>query len=159
LLPTPGNLFLEKYPENETWQLNLPPPVECVLRRCDVSASLDAAAKSQSGHLNENAETNKSVGFGQGDQIGRVFVYIYVRWLFTLAVFENYRSSTENLGHFFHRTSYVSILTRHGLGYILGDFFTNSTGHPGLGESVKMRKLMKNPGFVTKPRLAPVNCK
>jgi hypothetical protein len=26
--------------------------------------------------------------------------------------------------------SYVLIVTKNGLGYILGDFFTNSSGHP-----------------------------
>jgi hypothetical protein len=30
---------------------------------------------------------------------------------------------------FFHAISYVSILTKNGLGYILGEFFKNSSGH------------------------------
>jgi hypothetical protein len=29
----------------------------------------------------------------------------------------------------FHSTSYVLIWAKQGLGYILGDFFTNSSGH------------------------------
>jgi hypothetical protein len=32
----------------------------------------------------------------------------------------------------FHRTYYVLILTKYGLGYILGDFFLNSSGHPAM---------------------------
>jgi hypothetical protein len=31
---------------------------------------------------------------------------------------------------FFHGLSYVTILAINGLGYISGDFFTNSSGHP-----------------------------
>jgi hypothetical protein len=31
---------------------------------------------------------------------------------------------------FSHSKRYVLILTKHGLGYILGDLFTNSSGHP-----------------------------
>jgi hypothetical protein len=34
------------------------------------------------------------------------------------------------LGYFFQRKSYVFISTKLGLGYILGEFFTNSSGHP-----------------------------
>jgi hypothetical protein len=44
--------------------------------------------------------------------------------------FENYKSSAHLWGTFSHGTSYVLILTKNGLGYILGDFFTNSSGHP-----------------------------
>jgi hypothetical protein len=51
----------------------------------------------------------------QGDQVGRIFAFG--------AFFENYVRST-NIGELF--------LTRSGLGYILGDFFTISSGHPAL---------------------------
>jgi hypothetical protein len=34
------------------------------------------------------------------------------------------------LGYFFHGTSYVLILTKILVGPHLGDFFTNSSGHP-----------------------------
>jgi hypothetical protein len=34
------------------------------------------------------------------------------------------------LATFFHGTNTVLILAKYGLGYILGDFFTNSSGHP-----------------------------
>jgi hypothetical protein len=43
--------------------------------------------------------------------------------------FENYRSSTK-IGHFFHCTSYVLIVTKHWLGYNIGDFVTDASGHP-----------------------------
>jgi hypothetical protein len=65
----------------------------------------------------------------QGDQIGRVFaqweIVYFGQW------FKNYRSSAHFWATFFHGTSHVSILTKKMLGYILGDFFTNSSGHPG----------------------------
>jgi hypothetical protein len=52
--------------------------------------------------------------------------------LFTLNSFrENYRNSTNTLGYFFHGKICALIFTRNGLGYILGDFFTNASGHPG----------------------------
>jgi hypothetical protein len=34
---------------------------------------------------------------------------------------------------FFHGKSYALICQKNGLGNILGDFFTNSSGHPDLG--------------------------
>jgi hypothetical protein len=40
------------------------------------------------------------------------------------------------LGNFFHGKCYELSLTKNGLGYILGDFFTNPSGHPGR-ESLK----------------------
>jgi hypothetical protein len=36
------------------------------------------------------------------------------------------------LGYFFYGKSYVLILTKNALGYILGESFTNSSGHPGV---------------------------
>jgi hypothetical protein len=57
--------------------------------------------------------------FEQGDQIGRFFVY----WSnFSWAVF-----LMTKVGIFFG----YFVLIKHGLGYTLGDFFTNSSGHPG----------------------------
>jgi hypothetical protein len=44
---------------------------------------------------------------------------------------ENYRSNTNYWATLFHSARFVLILTNHVLGYILGDFFTNSSGHPG----------------------------
>jgi hypothetical protein len=43
---------------------------------------------------------------------------------------ENCRSITH-LATLFHGEVCALILTRNGLGYILGDFFTNSSGHQG----------------------------
>jgi hypothetical protein len=34
-------------------------------------------------------------------------------------------------GYFFVSLEYALILTKNGFGYILGDFVTNSSGHPG----------------------------
>jgi hypothetical protein len=34
------------------------------------------------------------------------------------------------LGYFFHGKSNVVIFTKNVFGYILGDFFTNASGHP-----------------------------
>jgi hypothetical protein len=44
--------------------------------------------------------------------------------------FENHRISAYLWATFFHPTSYVLILAKNWLGYIFGDFFTNSSGHP-----------------------------
>jgi hypothetical protein len=38
--------------------------------------------------------------------------------------------AAQNLGGFFPGKSCVLVLTKIGLGYILGDFYTNSSGHP-----------------------------
>jgi hypothetical protein len=54
----------------------------------------------------------------QGDQIiGR---------LFSLGSYFDYRSSQNISATFFHYKSSVSILTKYGLGYILGDFFSQT---------------------------------
>jgi hypothetical protein len=46
-------------------------------------------------------------------------------------LYENGRSRQGKIfGFFFHGTSYVLILTKMFLGYILGHFFTNSSGRP-----------------------------
>jgi hypothetical protein len=36
----------------------------------------------------------------------------------------------NTFGYFFHRKGYELLLTKNALGYILGVFFTNSSGHP-----------------------------
>jgi hypothetical protein len=43
------------------------------------------------------------------------------------------------LGLFFHSTGYVLILTKKWLGFILGDFFANLSGHPGMDKSRKVQ--------------------
>jgi hypothetical protein len=45
---------------------------------------------------------------------------------FLLVVFENDRRALNFLGYFFPTENYVLNLTKDGLGYTLGDFFTNS---------------------------------
>jgi hypothetical protein len=54
-------------------------------------------------------------------------------------IFENMRESANYFATFFHRTKCVSILTEHALGYVLGDFFTNSSGHPARGRLRKKK--------------------
>jgi hypothetical protein len=45
---------------------------------------------------------------------------------------EIYRSCPNFWAAFFTvKVKITTILTKNGLGYILGDFFTNSSGHPG----------------------------
>jgi hypothetical protein len=43
---------------------------------------------------------------------------------------EKYKSSLYKEQLCFRGKTYVLILTKNGLGYILGDFVTNSSGHP-----------------------------
>jgi hypothetical protein len=51
----------------------------------------------------------------------------FLLWVF----FENSRSTLNQFwGFFFHGKRYVFILTKMGLAPFLGDFFTNSSGHP-----------------------------
>jgi hypothetical protein len=64
----------------------------------------------------------------QGDQIGRMFAHCAIDYLRLC-----FKSTEEALlfGLLFSRSeSYASIFTEHGLGHVLGDFFTNSSGHP-----------------------------
>jgi hypothetical protein len=65
----------------------------------------------------------------QGAQIGRNFAY----WVI-VDFFEKYRNNCRTSLHFwptiFHGKSYVLILAEKGPGYILGDYFKNSSGHP-----------------------------
>jgi hypothetical protein len=50
--------------------------------------------------------------------------------------FENYRSSPHFCTTFSQSIDYVLILTNNALGYILGDFFINPSGHPGDNEQL-----------------------
>jgi hypothetical protein len=60
----------------------------------------------------------------QGDQIRRIFP----QWVIVYfgQYFENHKSNPNFCATFFRRRDYVLI----GLGYISGDFFTNSSVHP-----------------------------
>jgi hypothetical protein len=49
---------------------------------------------------------------------------------FLWPVFEKFRSCANLWDYFFQSICPVFILTKNGFGYILGDFFTNSSGHP-----------------------------
>jgi hypothetical protein len=64
----------------------------------------------------------------QGDQIGRIFVQWAI--VFFVQFYENPKSSQHFCQLFLFGNSYVSILTKLVLGYILGAFSTNSSGHP-----------------------------
>jgi hypothetical protein len=66
------------------------------------------------------------INFGLG-QIGRIFAH---GWMFTYfwQFFENNKSSPHFLGFFLPRLCVQCYKTRSG--YILGDFFLNSSGHP-----------------------------
>jgi hypothetical protein len=62
-----------------------------------------------------------------GDQIGRIFTYWAIVYFGQF-----FRDEAEMFWLlFFHGKSCVLKLTPNGLGSILGDFFTNSFGHPG----------------------------
>jgi hypothetical protein len=63
--------------------------------------------------------------------LGRIFAYWAI--VYFGHYFDNYRSTANYWATFLHSTSYVLILTNTWLGYILGDFFTDSSGHPGGG--------------------------
>jgi hypothetical protein len=64
------------------------------------------------------------------DRFGRILAY----WatVYFGQCFESHRSF---LVTFFHGTRYVLICTKNGLGYYLGDSFSNSSGHPDLGSN------------------------
>jgi hypothetical protein len=67
----------------------------------------------------------------QGDQIGRIFSYgvvVYVGQFFKL---------TEVGQLIFPRYKLTIDLNKNGLGYILGDFFTNSSGHTGCRRDIE----------------------
>jgi hypothetical protein len=54
----------------------------------------------------------------------------------------------------FHGKSYVLILTKSGLGYVLGDFFSGSPGHPGRGGGTSL----VNWGGTIRIKLRTENC-
>jgi hypothetical protein len=65
--------------------------------------------------------------------------------LLTLGSFLNYRSSSNILATFFHRKSklYLLMLTENVLGFILGDVFANTSGHPVCWETNPVKKGVK----------------
>jgi hypothetical protein len=63
----------------------------------------------------------------QGDPIGPISADSAI----CLQFFVNYRRGPKFLATFCHGKIYALILTKRGLGYILGDFSANPLGHPG----------------------------
>jgi hypothetical protein len=61
----------------------------------------------------------------QGDQTWRIFAYCLL-W----AIFLKISNNSKFEATVFHVKSHLSILTKNGLGYFLGDYFANSSGHP-----------------------------
>jgi hypothetical protein len=58
--------------------------------------------------------------------------------LFSLTSFLNYENSPNFGAAFFHISGFILILIKSGLGYILADFFANSSRHPGSTQNVAM---------------------
>jgi hypothetical protein len=54
------------------------------------------------------------------------------------------------LGYFFHGKSNVVIFTKNIFGYILGDFFTNASGHPDLNPKILASTADKEIGGLNK---------
>jgi hypothetical protein len=67
-------------------------------------------------------------GRKQGDQIGRIFGHLGDCFLWVVFLIAEADQIFELL---FTRKNYVLVLTENVLGNILGDFCTNSFGHPG----------------------------
>jgi hypothetical protein len=63
--------------------------------------------------------------YNQGDQIGRIFAY-YAFVYFSLDVIWKWQNKDQIFSYFFHFIN----LTKSGVGYILGELFANSSGHP-----------------------------
>jgi hypothetical protein len=64
----------------------------------------------------------------QGDQNGRIFTNWSV--VFFGQFIENYRSSSNSKATFFPQYHLCINFYKNGFGYVLGDFFTNSSSHP-----------------------------
>jgi hypothetical protein len=76
--------------------------------------------------------------YNQGDQIGRIFSQLGIVY-FKKCLF-NYISSPHFCASFVISKDYALILTKHELGYTLGDFFTNSSGNP---ESNQLERILQ----------------
>jgi hypothetical protein len=74
-------------------------------------------------------KTEKEGSPSQCDRIGRIFAQLGD--FFTLGSFlKNYRNSPPLWATFIHGFDNVFNVDKNVLGYTLGDFFTNSSGHP-----------------------------
>jgi hypothetical protein len=64
-------------------------------------------------------------------RVTRLGEYLPVGWLFTLEEFFLNSGSKPNFGCFYYKkVTFMYISITMGLGHILGDFLTNSSGHP-----------------------------
>jgi hypothetical protein len=63
-------------------------------------------------------------------RVTRMGEFSPIGWLFTLGSFFNDRTTANFWTAFSQLTGYVFILTKNGLGYSLGDFVKNVSGHP-----------------------------
>jgi hypothetical protein len=65
------------------------------------------------------------------DQIGRIFAYwVKIYTMLVTYICVNWRSSPNFGANFYYGKSDVIILTKNGLGYILGDFFRKRIWSP-----------------------------
>jgi hypothetical protein len=69
-------------------------------------------------------------------RVTRLGEFCFARWaiIYIGQFFENYIISPHCWTTFFLRKRYVIIVTKNGLGHILGEFFRNSSGHPVINE-------------------------
>jgi hypothetical protein len=74
--------------------------------------------------------------FPQGDQIGRIFA----KWVtvYFFGQIKKIKKCCPLFGLLFHDYGYALILTKNGLGYILDDFFINSSGHSAFPHTPKI---------------------
>jgi hypothetical protein len=64
-------------------------------------------------------------------RVTRLAEFSPIGQLFTVGIcFENYRSGANLWATFVRGTSYVYVSANNWSGYSLGDYFTNSSGHP-----------------------------
>jgi hypothetical protein len=63
-------------------------------------------------------------------RVTRLGKFSLIGRLFVLCSFFNCISNPNFLATFFAEKNYTIILTKNGLDYVLGAFFTNSSGHP-----------------------------
>jgi hypothetical protein len=71
----------------------------------------------------------RGVNQRQGDQIRQIFAHWKIVF-FGQFFLKNKEVPTWLLSYFFQQKMCALILTKNGLGYILGDFFTNTSGRP-----------------------------
>jgi hypothetical protein len=83
-----------------------------------------------------------------GARVTRFGEFSPIGWLLTLGSFcKQIKNSTIHWATCFHGIGCVLIFKRNWLGYILGDFFTNASGHPGwsVGSNPTDRAMVETP--------------